>query len=132
MALDLLSTMAPFVPLVFARADEYNPTDNYIADLYDDGDVLSSAGETVLLSSGAIINGDVTSAGTVKNGTIRILENGTLVNEESGAINSAIVVNAGGALTNEGVLNTVTLEGEPLITTARLMTSSKLRKTATR
>ncbi|HHV1786398.1 TPA: autotransporter domain-containing protein [Escherichia coli] len=92
-------------------ADEYNPTDNYIADLYDDGDVLSSAGETVLLSSGAIINGDVTSAGTVKNGTIRILENGTLVNEESGAINSAIVVNAGGALTNEGVLNTVTLEG---------------------
>ncbi len=44
-------------------ADEYNPTDNYIADLYDDGDVLSSAGETVLLSSGAIINGDVTSAG---------------------------------------------------------------------
>ena len=92
-------------------ADEYNPTDNYIADLYDDGDVLSSAGETVLLSSGAIINGDVTSAGAVKNGTIRILENGALVNESSGTISSAIVVNEGGALTNEGVLNTVTLEG---------------------
>ncbi|HBE3532855.1 TPA: autotransporter domain-containing protein [Escherichia coli] len=92
-------------------ADEYNPTDNYIADLYDDGDVLSSAGETVSLSSGAIINGDVTSAGTVKNGKIQILENGALVNESSGTINSAIVVNAGGALTNEGVLNTVTLEG---------------------
>ena len=92
-------------------ADEYNPTDNYIADLYDDGDVLSSAGETVSLSSGAIINGDVTSAGTVKNGKIQILENGALVNESSGTINSAIVVNAGGTLTNEGVLNTVTLEG---------------------
>ncbi len=92
-------------------ADEYNPTDNYIADLYDDGDVLSSAGETVLLSSGAIINGDVTSAGAVKNGTIRILENGALVNESSGTISSAIVVNEGGALTNEGVLTTVTLEG---------------------
>ncbi len=92
-------------------ADEYNPTDNYIADLYDDGDVLSSAGETVLLSSGAIINGDVTSAGAVKNGTIRILENGALVNESSGTISSAIVVNEGSALTNEGVLNTVTLEG---------------------
>ncbi|HIA7600416.1 TPA: autotransporter domain-containing protein [Escherichia coli] len=96
---------------VCQEADEYNPTDNYIADLYDDGDVLSSAGETVLLSSGAIINGDVTSAGAVKNGTIRILENGALVNESSGTISSAIVVNEGGALTNEGVLNTVTLEG---------------------
>ncbi|MFP1495942.1 hypothetical protein ACLB1Q_06350 [Escherichia coli] len=58
-----------------------------------------------------IINGDVTSAGTVKNGKIQILENGALVNESSGTINSAIVVNAGGTLTNEGVLNTVTLEG---------------------
>ncbi|MBW6100418.1 hypothetical protein KZ774_16040 [Escherichia coli] len=47
----------------------------------------------------------------LKNGTIRILENGALVNESSGTISSAIVVNEGGALTNEGVLNTVTLEG---------------------
>ncbi|MEB4673729.1 autotransporter domain-containing protein [Enterobacteriaceae bacterium G50] len=109
-------------------AYEYNPTDNYVADLYDDGDVLSSAGQTVSLSSGAIITGDVTNAGTAKNGTIQVIENGALVNEESGKINSAIIVSNGGTLTNDGVLNTVNLEGGTFNNNGTLNDTVKIEK----
>ncbi|XEK58708.1 autotransporter domain-containing protein [Escherichia coli] len=94
---------------VCQSASEYNPSDSSVSEIFSDGDVLSAAGDTRSLISGAVINGDVTNAGTVRNGTIQIYE-GELVNEATGTIISGVYVRTDGLLTNEGILNTVIME----------------------
>lgn len=91
--------------------DQYNPTDSAVSEALADGAVLSSAGDTRTLTAGIIIDGDVTNAGTVSGGSLQIFDGAKLVNESTGSISSSVKVTAGGALSNDGVLNTVSLSG---------------------
>ncbi|MEG2566793.1 MAG: hypothetical protein RSA84_11355, partial [Acinetobacter sp.] len=95
---------------VCQTSDEYNPTDNAISDVYNNGDILSAQGTTRTLSS-TIIAGTVTNAGKAQNGTIVIADNGELINESTGTINTAITVSGTGILENSGTVNTVDMKG---------------------
>ncbi|ELE9878962.1 autotransporter domain-containing protein, partial [Salmonella enterica] len=95
-------------------SDTYNPGDNNVSLIYSGTDVIATSGQTVSVKQGAIVDGDgskVTNAGNVKDGSVIVMENATLTNESSGNISSAVTINAGGTLVNDGFLNTVEMAG---------------------
>ena len=107
---------------------EYNSTDSAVAALFNDGDILSTPDQTVTLNTGAAINGTVTNAGKVRNGTIQLFDGATLVNESTGTINSDITVTSGSVLVNEGVLNSVDLAGGTFNNNGTLNSTVKIEK----
>ncbi|MFP9430369.1 autotransporter adhesin BigA [Enterobacter sp. LM3] len=108
----------------------YNPTDPYVSILYSGG-VIAATGETVTLTGGGLIQGDVTNDGTVSgSGQLTLSDSSsTLTNDATGVINTSVTVNEGtmtnnasgiingkitlndGIVNNEGTVNSVALNG---------------------
>ncbi|MBS3048288.1 autotransporter outer membrane beta-barrel domain-containing protein [Enterobacter mori] len=86
----------------------YNPTDPYVTNAIRDG-LIADAGETVTLTDGVAIIGNVGNNGTVDGGTITLPSStGILTNNASGVINNTITI-SGGELDNKGTVNSVTV-----------------------
>ncbi|EBS7634674.1 autotransporter domain-containing protein [Salmonella enterica] len=85
-------------------SDAYNPTDEYVNDVYRNG-VIANTGETVTLPKNTQIMGDVGNNGTVNDQTIAIqTEDSRLTNNATGVINSAVRI-TDGELVNDGTIN---------------------------
>ncbi|MCH0695462.1 autotransporter domain-containing protein [Escherichia coli] len=102
---------------VCQQSDEYNPSDDNVSYIWKDGDIITQAGESLVIhdvgGSKVESGATVTNAGSVSDGRLIVQAQSHLINEETGTIASAVNVN-GGTFTNNGIVVGGGTEGDNL------------------
>lgn len=84
-------------------SDEYNLINSDVFIFYIDGVIFVDIGISIIFDNKVVVIGDVNNVGVVGGEFIIVLDSGMLINNDSGVINSNIMVF--GNFVNDGVIN---------------------------